>query len=152
MKYLMIICLIVATGCAHKRSPSSVNGPSVARDSIALGKIKATATKALEKSEVCFDIDLVMHGTEEASIQSSNWTLAWVDQKDQYHLVSLNQRDPASAPQDRRIAAQYGEYHEWTNSFKTCAPGARINDVKSLVLTPKNEPFGETKGLHLDWK
>ena len=98
------------------------------------------------------DYDLVMKNVEESAIQSSNWTLAWVDQKDHYHLVNMNQRDPASTPQDRRIAAQYGEYHEWTNSFKTCAPGAKLADVKSLVLTPKSLPFNESKGLHLDWK
>ncbi len=152
MKYVSIIYLIALASCAHYRAPSSVNGQQVASDSIALGNVTATATKSSQKSDVCFDINVVVKGTDQAVAQPSNWTLAWVDKAEQYHLMNFSQREPASVPQGGRVAAQYGEYEQWSNTFRTCAPEARFNEVKALVLTPKSLPYKESKGLYLNWQ
>lgn len=152
MKFLSIICLVALVGCAHNRAPSSVNGQKVAHDSIALGNVVASATKNTQKQDVCFDINVVVKGADQSVAQPSNWTLAWVDKSEQYHLLNFSQREPASVPQGGRVAAQYGEYEQWTNTFRTCAPEASFNDVKALVLTPKSLPYKETKGLYLNWE
>jgi hypothetical protein len=93
-----------------------------------------------------------MKGVEQQNAQTSNWTLAWVDKNDHYHLLNTSQRDPASVPQGGQVVAPYGAYEEWTSNFVTCAPKARMNDVKALVLTPKELPYKESKGLTLNWQ
>lgn len=150
MKYLSIICLAALVGCAH-RAPSSLNGLPYAEDSAALGNVKASAVKSAENKDVCFDIDLAVKNVDAQLVAPSNWTIAWVDRNNQYHLLNLNQRDPASAPQGGRVAAQYGEYTEWKNHFKACAPKAQMFDVKGIVMTPKNLPYKYGDGLHLNW-
>jgi hypothetical protein len=152
MKYLSIICLIGLVSCAHHRAPASMQGQQIAYDSIALGNVQAHAVKRVEKEDVCFDINLKMKGVEQQNAQTSNWTLAWVDKNDQYHLLNTSQRDPASVPQGGQIVAPYGAYQEWTSNFVSCAPKARLNDVKALVLTPKELPYKESKGLTLNWQ
>jgi hypothetical protein len=92
-----------------------------------------------------------MKGVDQQDAIPSNWTVAWVDKQSQYHLLSLNQRDPASVPQGGQKIAPYGAYQEWTNTFRACASKARLDDVKSLILTPKTLPYKATEGLNLEW-
>ena len=151
MKSLSVICLIALVSCAHNRAPSSENTPYVAKDSMALGNVKASAVKTASKDNVCFDVTLTMKGTPQDEASASNWTMAWVDQNSQYHLLNPSQRDPASVPQGGQVVAPYGAYQEWTNTFRTCAPEASMKNVKSLVLTPKNTTYKDKDGLRLVW-
>ena len=150
MKYLSLIALVAFVGCAH-RAPSSVNGLPYAEDTVAYGNVKASAVKSADSNNVCFDIDLTAKNVEPHLVSPSNWTIAWVDRSNQYHLLNLNQRDPASVPQGGRVAAQYGEYTQWTNHFKACANKAQMFDVKGIVMTPKALPYKYGDGLHLNW-
>lgn len=144
--------MFIFIGCATDRSPASLSDGTVAHDSMAFGNIKATATKTTYKEDVCFDINLEMKGVEQKDAASSNWTIAWVDKASHYHLLVLNQRDPASIPQGGQKIAPYGTYQEWTNTFRTCAPKARFGDVKSLILTPKTLPYRVSEGMYLNWE
>lgn len=139
-------------GCSNYRHPSSLGTTKYAEDSIAAGSVKAGAVKSAESQDVCFDINIVMKNVDQNLASPSNWTIAWVDRQNQYHLLNLNQRDPASVPKGGRQAAQYGEYQEWSNTFHTCASKALMHDVKSLVLTPKTLPYQFGDGLHLNWQ
>ncbi len=151
MKILSIICLVALVSCTT-RGPASLNGHPVAYDSVALGNVQANAVKRMDKQDVCFDINLHMTGAKQQEILPSNWTVAWVDQQDHFHLLSANQRDPASAPQGGQQIAPYGVYQEWKNQFTTCAPKANFQDVKTLVLTPKEMPFPGNNQIHLTWQ
>lgn len=151
MKILSTICLISLIGCANYRHPSSLGTDKYAEDSKAAGSVRASAVKSAENSEVCFDISLSLKNVDAQLAGSSNWTVAWVDRQNQYHLLNIQQRDPASAPKGGRVAAQYGEYQEWTNSFRTCAK-ANMFEVKGLVMTPKSLPYQTGDGLHLNWQ
>lgn len=151
MKYLGILCLLTFVSCAANRGPASVDGNPVAYDSIALGNVKAQAVKRDYNKGVCFDISLAMKNVAQQHVSPSNWTVAWIDQKNQYHLLNLNQRDPASVPKGGTVTAPYGAYQEWTNSFQTCANHVKPDAVKGLVLTPKQSPYKEGKSLELNW-
>jgi hypothetical protein len=151
MKTLSIICLIALMGCAHERHPASADGSPVAYDTIALGNVLAYATKKMDKQDVCFDINLEMKGGNQQEILPANWTVAWVDQQDHYHLINLNQRQPASTPEGGQVVAPYWAYQEWKNHFVACAPKAQFNDVKSLVLTPKELPWKGDREINLTW-
>lgn len=151
MKKLFLLNLLVLTSCAQYRGPASQNGSPVAYDTIALGNVKASAIKTIEDQNVCFDVTVVMKGVDQKEAQASNWTLAWVDKQSQYHLLSLSQREPASVPKGGTKVAPYGAYEEWTNTFRTCAPQVRMNDVKSLVLTPKELSYKESESMKLEW-
>lgn len=142
MKTLFVISALILSGCAHK-TPKT-RPANVAYDSMADGKVEAEVKKTLQKKQVCFDIKLSMKDVAQKDIYTSNWTVAWVDQDSRYHLLQLNQRDPASIPE--------GGPDEWTNNFRTCAPMERLGNVGSLVLTPKTLPFAETEGMSLQWK
>lgn len=109
------------------------------------------AIKRLENQDVCFDITLKLRGVSSQEALSRNWSLAWVDTKNQYHLLTLNQRDPASVPQGGSTTR--GEDRmEWSNTFRTCAARAELDDVKSIVLTPKELPYEDKRSLRLNWK
>lgn len=151
MRLLSFLLLATFMSCAHNRGPASVNGQQVASDSVALGNVRATAVKSINAQDVCFDITLVMKNVPQKEASPSNWTVAWVDQESKYHLLNLNQRDPASDPQGGQKIAPYGTYEEWTNNFRTCAPKAKLGDVKSLILTPKELTYKENEGLKLEW-
>lgn len=150
-KIMSVFCLIILASCASHRGPASIDGHPVAYDSTALGNVKAQALKRTANQQVCFDISLEAKNVQREHLQASNWTLAWVDSKDQYHLLSVKQREPASTPKGGVVVAPYGYYQEYTNSFTTCIPKARSADVKSLVLTPKELPYSKKDGLHLTW-
>jgi hypothetical protein len=151
MKFIGLICLFSLIGCSNYRHPSSLGSAKYAEDSLASGSVKADAVRSAENQDVCFDINIAMKNVEQNLASPSNWTIAWVDRQNQYHLLNLNQRDPASVPKGGRVAAQYGEYQEWTNHFRTCAK-ASMHEVKGLVLTPKNLPYQYGDGLHLNWQ
>lgn len=151
MKALLTLCLFILASCAQHRGPASSQGNPVAQDSMALGNIKATAVKFVDKKNVCFDITLVMKGVDQREAMASNWSLAYVDKDSRYHLLSFNQRDPASVPQGGNKVSAYGTYQEWTNTFRTCAPQAKPGDVQSLILTPKELSYKETEGMKLEW-
>jgi hypothetical protein len=150
-KIMMVLCLVILASCAHKRGPASVDGNPVAYDSMALGNVKASAVKRVSNQEVCFDIKLETKDVSPDQAKASNWTLAWVDQQNQYHLLPVTQRDPASAPQGGAVVAPYGTYTEYSNDFTTCAPKAQFDNVKGLVLTPKELPYAKKDGLKLNW-
>lgn len=150
-KIMMVLCLVILASCAHKRGPASVEGNPVAYDSMALGNVKASAVKRVNNQEVCFDIKLQTKDVSPDQAKASNWTLAWVDQQNQYHLLPVTQRDPASAPQGGAVVAPYGTYTEYSNDFTTCAPKAQFDNVKGLVLTPKELPYAKKDGLKLNW-
>jgi hypothetical protein len=151
IKIMMILCLVILASCSHQRGPASVDGNPVAYDSMALGNVKASAVKRASNQEVCFDINLVTKDVKPEQAQASNWTMAWVDQNDQYHLIPITQRDPASAPQGGAVVAPYGAYTEYSNNFTTCAPKAQMDNVKGVVLTPKDLPYNKKDGLKLTW-
>lgn len=153
MKYLgMITLLSLLVSCAHDmRGPASSLGP-VAEDSLAWGNVRAVAAKEVDHKAVCFDIELTLTGTPQDQARPSNWTVAWVDQQDHYHLVNLQQRDPASVPAGGETISPYGSYQKWTNAFRTCAPNVEASSVKALVLTPKQLPYSFSDGLKLVWK
>ncbi len=151
MKKIILLTFLVLASCAQHRGPASQNGATVAYDTMALGNVKASAIKSIEDQSVCFDVTVVMKGVDQKEAQASNWTIAWVDQQSQYHLLSLSQREPASIPVGGTKVAPYGAYQEWTNTFRTCAPQARMNDVKSLVLTPKELSYKESESMKLEW-
>ncbi len=150
-KPLMIFCLIISASCSHNRGPASVDGNPVAYDSMALGNVKANAVKKTVNNEVCFDINLRATNVEPEQAQASNWTLAWVDKNDQYHLIPTTQRDPASAPDGGAVVAPYGAYNEFSNTFTSCAPKTDADNVKGLVLTPKELPYAKKDGMKLTW-
>ena len=151
MKFSIFITFVALMSCAH-RGPSSLNGQPYAEDNVASGNVKASATKDAHKDDVCFDITVDLKNVDQNLATSSNWTAAWVDRANNYHLLDLNQRDPASAPKGGRVAAQYGEYTEWSNTFRACASKAKMYDVRSLVLTPKSMPHKTGDGLHLNFE
>ncbi len=153
MKILgMITLLTFLVSCAHEmRTPASHKGP-IAHDSLAWGNVKAVAAKEADQQSVCFDIELTLKGTPQEQANPSNWTVAWVDKQDHYHLVSLQQRDPASGPEGGTNVMPYGSYQQWSNTFRTCANKASFDDVKALVLTPKQLDYKFKDGLKLVWQ
>lgn len=151
MKVLGLMILFIIASCSHNRGPASLDGKPVAYDDLAGGNVKASAVKSVEQQNVCFDITLNMKGVDQKEAFASNWTLAWIDKDSKYHLLSLHQRDPASEPKGGTKVAPYGAYQEWTNTFRSCAPRARLGDVKSLVLTPKELTYKAHEGLKLEW-
>ncbi|MFL5785117.1 MAG: hypothetical protein ACJ76H_10930 [Bacteriovoracaceae bacterium] len=152
MKLLSIICLIALVSCSHDRHPASAaDGSPVAYDTVAFGNVLAYATKKMDKQDVCFDINLEMKGGNQQEIMPANWTVAWVDQQNNYHLINMNQRHPASTPEGGQVIAPYWAYQEWKNHFTACAPKANMNDVKSLVLTPKELPWKGHHEVTLNW-
>lgn len=150
-KPMMLLCLIILASCAHQRGPASVEGNPIAYDSMALGNVKASAVKRAHQKEVCFDINLVTKDVKPEQAQASNWSLAWVDKNNQYHLLPTTQREPASVPQGGAVVAPYGAFNEYNSSFTTCVPKADMDDVKGLVLTPKDLPYAKKDGLKLNW-
>ena len=153
MKTLSIFCLLVlGVSCSHYRGPASTKDKDVASTSMAGGNIQAKAKKSVQKQDLCFDINLIAKGVERRIADPSNWTVAWIDHQEKFHLMNLNQRDPASVPHGGRVVASYGSFNEWSNHFKACSSKAKISDVKSLILTPKELPYKETEGMTLVWE
>lgn len=150
MKLVMLFCLIIFASCAHNRGPASVDGNPVAYDSKALGNIKADAIKRVANGDVCFDINLQMKNVQAHEAQASNWTLAWVDNNNQYHPVPVANRNPASAPVGGAVVTPYYYYNEYKNTFTSCAPKAQFENVKGLVLTPKDSTY-KNEDLKLSW-
>jgi hypothetical protein len=144
MHFLAVLVLFIFVSCAHKPLPPTKPVQHIAHDSMAQGNVTASAVKMIRQQNVCFDITLMMKGVEQRIAAPANWTLAWVDHKERYHLLSLNQRDPASIPK--------GANKEWKNTFRTCAPRINLIDVQSLVLTPKELPYKEAEGMRLKWE
>lgn len=150
MKFIALFSLIILASCATHRGPASVDGNPAAYDSVGLGNVKATAIKRVENQEVCFDINLEMKNVNQSEAQASNWTLAWVDQNNKYHLIPVTQRNPASAADGGVVVTPYYYYERYTNNFTTCAR-ANIGDVKAIVLTPKESAYTKD-GLRLSWQ
>lgn len=143
LNLLFPLLFILLIACSHKEKTVGSNVFSVAYDSAANDKVKATAIKRTSKDSVCFEISLWMKEVKAQDALSSNWTVSWVDQKKHHHLLKMNQRDPASVIK--------GTAKEWKNDFTACAPHARFQQVKSLILTPKHNPYPESNGLQLNW-
>jgi hypothetical protein len=153
MKLISLISLVILFSCAHQqRQPASESTELKAQDSIALGNVRATATKEIEKQGICFDIKLELKNVPRQSAEANNWTVAWIDHNDRYHLLDWARREPAAAPQGGQVVMPYGHYNEWTNHFKICAPQVNPDQVKALTLTPKTLPYRDEKGLTLSWQ
>ena len=135
MRILFLIIGLIHAGCAQRGQMAS--------DSMASGHITASAFRRIENGEACFDIILNMRGVGQKDISLTNWTLAWIDRETRYYFLTLNQRNPASAPK--------GVNKGWVNEFKTCAPKAKPEDVKILIFNPKTLPFKETEGMRFEW-
>jgi hypothetical protein len=144
MKAVMFLCFFVLYSCAHHDSKD------IAQNSTALGNVKASATKIIQKQNVCFDIKLEMKGVKRTEVEASNWKLTWVDQNNESHPLSLNTRTPASTPVGGQVVAPYGAFEQWTNNFYTCADQVEAKNIKSVVLTP-NEITYKEKPITLDW-
>ena len=149
-KIMMILCLASLASCAPQRGPASIEGNPVAYDSMALGNVKASAVKRAEDKDVCFDIKLLAKDVKPEQAQVSNWTLSWVDQNNQTHALPITHRGPASAPQGRAVVAPYGAYTDYSNNFTTCVPKTHFENVKGIVLTPKDLPYAKND-LKLNW-
>jgi hypothetical protein len=144
MKILSTVMLILITACSHSTQKSFELDKNLAYDDMALGNISATALKIDQQDAVCFEIKLIMKNIAEKEAHASNWTFAWVDRNSRYHLMSLNQRDPASSP--------VGTKEKWTNHLKTCVPKDRQHEFMYLILTPKELSYKETEGMRFEWK
>lgn len=142
MKSLYLSCLLALVACSHPKKPAP---ELTATDSMAGGLVSVTAVKMLNDQDVCFDITLTMRGADQSYAYASNWTAAWMDEASMYHLLILNQRNPASA-------GPKASTEGWSNQFITCAPLGKMGKVNSLILTPKTLPFKETEGMRLEWK
>ena len=147
MKFMSIVCLLAAVSCAHHHHHHNKKVHSAMSNE----KVKASAVKVTEGNEVCFDITLNTIGEEDWEVEPTNWTMAWVDADAKEHPIRYTQRGPASVPQQDEAAAPYGAFKEWNNSFRTCAPGAKMNEVKSLILVPKDLTDKEVETLKLNW-
>ena len=145
MKLSGLLTLIILASCAQKPVKIiAAPAPSpYASASMAKGKITASAVKTVTDQDICIVITLHTKGTRSEAVQPYNWMAAVVDQKSQYHLLTINQRDPASVPQ--------GKKRTWSHILRTCASRARMQDVKRLVLTPKELPFKNEEELQLNW-
>lgn len=148
MKFLALIPLLAFLSCTHQKvKPVVVSAPEaqnhVATDSMANGKITASAIKTTQNQNVCFDITLHIRGTERDVASPNNWTTAWVDKRSRYYLLNISNRVPASIPQ--------GSQKEWIAEFRSCTR-TKTDDVKSLVLTPKDLPYDDNNGLTLKWE
>jgi len=149
-KITLLACLIISVSCAHHRGPASVDKDLVSQDSTAFGSIEAHAVKQTQKHEVCFDVNLTAKDIKPEHAQASNWTFAWVDKNDQYHLLNQKHRGPASTPVGGTKVLPYGSYTSYSNNFSTCLPAAKAKDMKALVLTAKELPY-EKSDLRFSW-
>ena len=149
-KIMTILCLAVLASCATQRGPASIDGNPVAYDSMALGNVKASAVKRADDKDVCFDIKLLAKDIKPEQAQVSNWTLSWIDQNNQTHPLPITHREPASAPQGGAVVAPYGSYTDYSNNFTTCVPKTQFENVKGIVLTPKDLPYVKND-LKLNW-
>jgi hypothetical protein len=160
LRVLALMFMVLLFSCSQtktkkiKKTVRTVSHPTqvqeeevvVFSDSIAEGKITATAQKVVENQSVCFIVNLSMKDVEARNVRSSNWIAAWEDMNSRIHLLSLKQRDPASTPE---LVSE----DEWTNNFKTCTSRAQIDEVKSLILAPKDLPFEHSnEHLTIQWK
>lgn len=143
MRLISTLFILLITSCTHHRISPSQADRNVATDSLADGKIHGTAIRKIEGPQICFDVTLKLQDVEQEIAEATNWTLAWMDAQNRYHLLSLQQRTPASSPK--------GGTEEWTNTFKICEPKRKLEGINSLLLTPKTLPFKETDGLRFQW-
>ncbi len=150
MKFIGLLCLIALVGCSSHIN--QIEDRSVAFDSMSFGRVQAQATKILKNEELCFEIKIKMKNVSQKDILPSNWTVAWIDKSSHYHLLRLNQRDPASTPTVIKSYSFFKRQKEFSNEFVTCAPKTTLVDVDSLVLNPKSLPFSKFGNLTLKWK
>lgn len=143
MRLISTLLILIITSCAQHRILPSQADRSVATDSLADGKIHGTAIRKIKGQQLCFDVTVKLQDVKQEIAEASNWTLAWLDAQNRYHLLSLQQRTPASSPK--------GGTEEWTNTFQICEPKKSLEGIESLLLTPKTLPFKETDGLRFQW-
>lgn len=144
MRTLSFLCLVSLVSCAHKAAaPQKAEpNPNFAEATLVGGHIQARAMRSSENQSTCFAVTISTQKTPKEAVQVSNWSAALKDQRSRFHLLSINQRDPASVPS--------GSFEKWTNQFKICASEARYGTVRSLILTPKE--YGvEGESLELKW-
>lgn len=149
MKLVLILCLFTLWNCSIlKQNPYT----HIAEDSMSFGKVQVLARKITRNEDVCFEIEMKLKNVDQKEILPSNWTVAWIDQSSNYHLLRLNQRDPASIPTVKKSYTFFRRQKEWSNDFVTCAPKAKVLDVNALVLNPKSLPYSHAGGITLKWK
>jgi hypothetical protein len=145
VRIISVLFLLFLVNCTHTKVKDTRPSETLAYDSISKNRVKAQALKKIQQNDVCFEITLRVKSKDASVSSPSNWTLAWEDQNSRYHLLTLKLRDPASLP---RLSPK----KEWVNVFRTCAFHARLKEVKSLILTPKELPFGKHESLRLEWE
>lgn len=150
MKFLYLLWLCILCSCSTTKN--QLLGTNVAYDSMSFGRVQVQATKIIKNEEVCFEIKLKMKNVSQKDILPSNWTVAWIDQSAHYHLLRVNQRDPASVPSVKKSYSFFRRQKEFSNDLTTCAPKAKLADVESLILNPKSLPFSKIGNLTLKWK
>lgn len=141
MKTSLVFLLVLISCSTPKIKPSP---KTVSTDAIADGKVSAVVNKETLYKTICFEISLKMDSPQKFYAEASNWTIAWVDSNQRYHLLSLQERSPASV-----VKAQNGL---WTNSFKACDNKSKLETLDFLLLTPKTFPYRESEGLKFQWK
>ena len=142
MERMWPILFLILASCSHGNQSPPMDR-SVASDAIAAGNVSATVQRKFQRQQVCFQIELKMRSVSQNYAEASNWTVAWIDSDSRYHLLSLNQRHPASIPS--------GTIDEWTNTFWTCDARLKLQNIDVLLLTPKTLPFNESEGLKFKW-
>ena len=151
MKILSVLFSLLLLACSTAPQPAMLTGAPQAYATTAEGKVRAAANKWSADEGVCFDIAISIKEVEQEDLGPLSWNMAWKDQRNQYHLLKINPRDPASALRLEEVQAPYGAYKEWTNTFRTCALTANIDEVKSLVLTPQNLKLKGINTMELTW-
>ena len=136
----MILFLFACTQAPRKENKTY----SVAYDSISQNRVKAAAIKKSEASGVCFEVTLWLKDISWENGHSGKWSIAWMDSKKNYHLISMSQRNPSSIPKKKE--------DEWKNTLTACAPRVPFSEVSALVITPKDTEAFENQELRLNWQ
>lgn len=143
MKFLFCFLILILIACTQGPRKESKTY-SVAYDSISQNRVKAAAIKKSESAGVCFEVTLWLKDISWENGHSGKWSIAWIDSKKKYHLITMSQRNPSSVPKKKE--------DEWKNILTACAPRVKFSDVTALILTPKDTEAFENQELRLNWQ
>ncbi len=151
IKSYLLLSFVALTSCSFLTTQQLLSKNPEASDSIALGRIKATAIKRIQNQEVCFDIELNCKNVKVEQALASNWNLAWIDRSDHYHLMPTTQRSPGALPKTKTVTTLFKSHTEIHNSFTNCVSTTSLKDVKGIVMTARELPFKNQDELKLHW-